>query len=309
MDTKGIGRVAGLVVVFWIICTYPEKSENGKFHTLWNTIYENFSFLPEYFLEADLMMFFNHKNGYFKEKYYLESNTRMEFVLVSFRDIVHSVWFFEFQTGMGQTPGNIVFDPMDINFGIVPVLEYRLPMLNIQCGLNHHCFHEIDKKDYPTIYWNKLFVGAGSSNMRLKNYWQNLATEDGWTYQNRFSWFCQWGYYLRKFFGIIRESTINGENVKLHDFAIDARYAFYRRRSWIVNVRGETQIGYWKSLPSQPADNGVYWRQNLAVENNFRLGKRGAMIFLTYTIDSFPLHHGLPRLSKDQLIQIGLRFY
>jgi hypothetical protein len=257
-------------------------------------------------------MFFLHKDGYddyFKKRYYLEANTNIEFVFVSYKKFIYSVWDIELQTGMGQTPGNVVFDPKDINFGIVPALEFRFPTVYLQGGLNHHCFHEIDRKDFKTVYWNKLFIAAGSKNMRLYDFWSQLNAEDGWTYANRVSWYATWGYYLRRFFGIVEEGTMNGENYKIHEAAVDVRFAFYQRKSWTLDLRGTTNIGYWRSLPGDLKDNGVFWRNDFSLENNFRRGKQGGMIFITYTLDNLPKYQGFPRFSKDRLLLIGVRFF
>ena len=232
--------------------------EASPSESFWEVIYRNFDFLPEYHIEADIEMFFLHKNSYFKTRYYLENNTHINFVFLSFRELVYSVWYFELQTGMGQTPGNVVFDPMDINFGIIPTIEVRTPVMRFQTGLNHHCFHEIDRKDFPTIYWNKLFLAVGSDNMNLYDFWHTLIQEDSWNYKNRFSWYVNWGYYLKKFFGLVRETTINGENWYVHDVTLDARFAFYRRKSWIFSTRGNTMLGYWKNQPGERDTHGIY---------------------------------------------------
>ena len=153
-----------LVLLAFVSVLYiPGQLNAFALDSLFDYIYRDFDFLPQYHLTTDIFMFFNHKDSVFRQRYYLESNTDLELELLSFRDIVYSVWCFEFQTGMGKTPGNVVFDPMDINFGIVPAFEFRLPLFNMQAGLNHHCYHEIDRKDFPTVYLNKLFVAAGSN--------------------------------------------------------------------------------------------------------------------------------------------------
>ncbi len=300
------------IILFF--CTFflivpARTSEASKLDSLFTYIYKNFEFLPEYHMEADIFMFALHKNSFFKERYFLENNTNLDFVFISFRDLVYSVWCFEFQTGMGQTPGNVVFDPMDINYGIVPAFEFRLPSLNLQFGLNHHCFHEIDRNDFETVYWNKFFLSAGSKNMRLFDYWYALTKSDGWTQSNRVSWHLSWGYYLRKFFGAVSETSINGQNKYLHDAKIDIRYAFYRRRSWIINVHGTATIGYYKNLAGQPREDGAYYRYDQSLEANFRKGKRGGMFFITHTLDDLPKYQGFPRFSKDKLVQIGVRFF
>jgi len=287
----------------------PGQANAFALDSLFDYIYRDFDFLPQYHLTTDIFMFFNHKDSVFRQRYYLETNTNLELELLAFRDIVYSVWCFEFQTGMGQTPGNVVFDPMDINFGIVPAFEVRLQPLNIQAGLNHHCYHEIDRKDFPTVYLNKLFVAAGSKNMRLSDYFALLNQKDGWTVRNRISWYAAWSYYMRKFFGLVSETSINGINKNLLDVTIDARYAFYQRRSWILNLHAITAIGYWKSLQSEPQDDGAYWRLDLGLESNFRRGGKGGMIFLNVTLDDLPKYQGYPRFSKDRLLQLGVRFF
>ncbi len=300
-----------LILFFCIFCILlPARNcQAFRIDSLFTYIYKNFDFLPEYHLEADIFMFALHKNAFFKERYYLESNTNLDLVFISFRDLIYSVWCFEFQTGMGQTPGNVVFDPMDINYGIVPAFEFRISPMILQFGLNHHCFHEIDRNEFKTVYWNKFFLSAGSKNMRLFDYWYALTKKEGWTQTNRVSWRLSWGYYLRKFFGAVSETTINGENKYVQDARIDLRYAFYRRRSWIVNARGMATIGYYKNPAGQPEDDGAYWRFDQSLEANFRKGKRGGLFFLTYTLDDLPRYQGYPRFSKDRLLQIGIRFF
>jgi hypothetical protein len=267
-------------------------------------IYSTFNFLPDYRMDADLQTFFFHKNAYMKERLYLEANTNIEFVLVSFKDLISSVWKFEFQTGMGQTPGNVVFDPMDINYGIVPTIEYKTPYALFQAGLEHHCFHEIDRTDLATIYWNKLYVASGSLNYRFYDQWSRLVDEANWSQKDRISWYFRYGYFVKEFFGIIDSNKINGNNDYDQEGWANVRYTVFRRHSWIVNATGLTKIGLYGG-----AAHHVYWRQDFGAESEFRRGKRGIMLFANYTLDDLPLNQGVPRFSKDRLLQVGVRFF
>ncbi len=299
-----------LLFLFLLFLLSPTQRGNAfTFDSLFAYIYNTFEFLPEYHIDADIFTFMLHKNDFFEERYFLESNSNLEFSFISFKKFVYSVWRFEFQTGMGRTPGDVVFDPVDINYGLVPIFEFRFPSLIFQCGLNHHCFHEIDRHEFETIYWNKPFIVFGSKNMRLIDHRTQLLQEGSWTLENKISWSFTWGYYLRKFFGIVGEHTVNGVNKYVHDAVIDVRYAFYQRRSWIVNAHGKTTIGYYKNLKGRPPENGAYWRHDVSLESNFRQGKRGGMLFITYTLDDLPKYQGYPRFSKDKLLQLGVRFF
>lgn len=297
-------------ILFFLLFTnlIQNVNANGKF-TDW--VYENFEFLPEYHIEVDLQTFFFHKTGYFHNKYLLENNTNLDLVFLSFRNVFYSVWYFEFQNGMGRKgKGNVLFDPAEINYGLVPIFELRIKNLYYHLGMNHHCFHEIDQKEQPVVYWNKMFAGIGSKNMRQEVYWQNLKKENGWSYRNRFSWYFTGNYYVKKFFGIVRETKINGHNRNSSDYTLEARWAFLRTRSWLINLRGNTCLGYWKSMYYEnPKINGNYWRQDFSVDLYLRKANRGGMLFLTYTLDDLPLTNGLPRFSKDNLLQLGIRFF
>jgi hypothetical protein len=149
--------------VLIVLCASFSRGESAEFKPsdVWRYFHSNFEYLPEYHFDFDLTTFFFHKSKYFKTRYFLENNTNLEFVLLSFRKNIYSILNVQFQNGMGQTPGNIVFDPMDINFGFSPILELRLKSVNVQIGIDHHCFHEIDKKDFATVYYNKPFLCVG----------------------------------------------------------------------------------------------------------------------------------------------------
>jgi hypothetical protein len=285
--------------------------------TLFNNFSSNFSFLPEYHLEADISVYFLQKYNsepifvqkYYTERYFVENNTKLEFIFLSFKDRLHSTWEFDLHTGMGKTPGNVVFDPKDINFGIIPAIEYRLHFANIQAGLDHRCFHEIDRKDFKTVYYNKLMFGATSPNMRQSDYRHNLQDLSTWTIDNRLSWSARCGLYMTDFFGLVSPGKLNGENTRIWDIRVDSRYAFYHRHSWIVNFRLNGTCGYDNDSTFISEHKGFFWVLEPGIESNFRRGKNGGMFFVTFIIDRLKHYEELPRFSRNGLLNFGVRFH
>jgi len=294
-----------VVLAGWMAAAASAASDTAD-GTLLHRFMDRFRFLPEYYLASDVSMFFFQKDLFFKERYFVEANTNLSFSLIVLGRL-YSIWDFAFQFGMGQTPGNVVFDPMDLNFEITPQWEYRFPAFNLQAGLEHRCFHEIDRKDFPTVYWNKVFIAAGSPNMRLKDYWTSLAKQSEWEFADRFCWHVRAGYFLRDFFGLVAPGKLNGQSDRRCEALADSRFAFYRRRSWIVNIRGQTLLGV--SRADGVDDAHLYWRQLTGLEAHFRPGLEGAMFFVDFILDDLPWYQGLPRFSKDRMVQAGFRFF
>ncbi len=279
--------------------------------TRWlDRLLDNVQFLPYHHMYIDLNMFLFHKNGFFRQSYFLENSTQFEFALLAIRRKLYSVWGFDLGVGMGKTPRDILFDPADVSFGIIPVIEYRTRNgLRVQGGVEHRCFHEIDRLEMPTVYWNKAFLALGSHNMRLGNYWHTLikAGPRSWTLRNRLSWYLRGGYFVKRFFGIIDENTLNGENDAILCGHADLRFAIYRRRSWVVCLRELLEVGSYRK---GAGDVGGYVIETLGIEAHFRRGIRAGMLFVDFTLDNHPYQvDGKHRFSRDQLMQIGVAFY
>jgi hypothetical protein len=297
-----------------------DENLHSKF---WNYLYSNYEFLPECHFDSELRNFYLYQSIYYKEHYFLENTTNIEFVMFSFKKTVLWVWDFTLINGMGQTPGNIVFDPIDIGYEITPMFEYRLPSVTFQLGLEHNCYHQIDRQDLPTVYYNNPVFAVGSKNMRLFDYWAALTEKKTWTFNDRFSWYCRSGYYLRGFFGLVAPSKLNGINPYVADLSGEMRYCFYGRRSWIFDVKSNSMIGYYTEIRGNPSEgvtgnptgDGIGWKQYLTLEANFRRGAKGGMLFATYGFDGLPLYPEMtgsdrvPRFSYDRLLQLGLKFF
>jgi hypothetical protein len=299
-----------LLAVFTVVpITVCRASEND----FWKTIYDRIDLLYDYHINVDLGFFGLQKNDDFYKRYLLENNTELQFVFASYKDIVRSVWTFNFCNGMGRQEGGILFDPQRIDYGLIPSIELgRLPVL-MRFGLDHHCFHQIDTFVVPTIYWNRLFLLTGSKNMQLNDYWRPLADTAAWHLRDRFSWNATGCYFLKGFFGLVDEGKINGQNDKVSEISLDARFAFYRRYSWILALRSQTTTGYWDNAEHLTATSMEYWREIVELDAFFRRGKQGALLFVNYTLDRMPVYRygteSFERLSRDRLLQVGVRFF
>jgi hypothetical protein len=269
----------------------------------------DFTLLPEYYLQTDIKTFLLHKNDYFRRQYLAEANLGLEFMLLSFRDLVYSTWDFDFDVGIGEVPGNIVFTVLDIMFSITPQIEVRLPHVDIATGLQHYCVHEVDRKDLSIVYWNNLYLAAGSKNRRINEFWSPLAADTGWTLRNRISWHARWGFFLKEFFGLVAPTKLDGMNPRTTDVRISSRFAFYRRRSWIVAVRACTMVGHYAEVTGLTDRSGIYWRQDLGIQSFFRRGRRGGALYVNFVLDHLPAVAGVSRFSKDRLLEIGVSFF
>ncbi len=300
--------------------TVSDSSSSVKkrslYNRMWDRLYanQNVKFLPSFHIATDISMFFLQKNDSMKSRYYIENVTAVDIEMIRIRRL-SSVWTLSFRDGMGRSPGNVVFDPKDVDFGIVPTIEFRPGNHLFQIGLDHHCFHEVDRQNFKTVYWNKGFIGAAKTNFRLGEYWKRLSNDSSWTLDKRLSWRIAGSYYIRDGFGLVDKKLVNGENRCRIDIEGDLRYAFAERRSWYFVGRAQGLFGIWNDQPEQGSDKGIYWRVNPSLEAFFRKGHAGGMIFCTYTLDDTPLYwnkygtESMRRFSRDRLLQIGIRFF
>lgn len=300
-----------IILLFVAACAYcrPLELLSARVDSLYEALVSNFEFLPEYYLKSDLSTFAFQKDTYFKQQYLAESNTGLEFVFLSFRKLLYSVWDVKFKIGLGDIPGNNVFSVLNIHFIITPTVELRLRSVNVIAGFEHQCVHEVDRKNYPVIYWNSPFLAFGSKNMRVNDYWIPLAAENGWTFHNRLAWYIGYLNYLKQGFGIVEPDKLNGSNSYVQEIRADSRYGIFKRKSWIITVHEQFRIGEYERLPGIVDNSGVYWREDIGVESYFCKGKRGAALWAKFIFDDVPKVRDLPVFSKDKLLEIGVSFF
>ncbi|MBN1756877.1 MAG: hypothetical protein JW863_01080 [Chitinispirillaceae bacterium] len=286
--------------------------------SLFEPVFSTFEFLPDYYLRFELSTFALHRDAFFKRQYLAEPHPDLEFRLLSFRDIVSSVWNVDFLFGLGEVPGNNVFTVLNVAFGIDPKFEIALPSMLVTTGLAHHCYHEIDKSYFPLVHNNWLHAGVSSTNVRLNDFFHDLHEDSLLHFGNRFCWLADIGWYLKEFFGLVGPDKLNGNSPLVADVRSTARYAFTRRRSWIFTLRGETTAGVFSRDEGYrvKAGGSLYWRQGAGIEAHFMRGNRGGCFYCMYYRDDLPVPPDAPeftlgnsRFSKNGLAQIGIIFF
>ena len=246
------------------------------------------SFLPETFFSAEMLDYFLQKNSTFENRYFLGLNLGINLSLFSIKDRYYQKLIYRQKSGFGKQGGAILLDPRDASFHADFYGEYRLNVFKIQAGLEHPCFHEIDRLENPTLYWNKLFLGLESNN--YVNHFKTTPSE----YVDRFNWRVTWGYFLRKF-GNIDESALFPANLPyIHELNMDCTYDAYTWRNLVVSLQSATMLGRM--------ENGMYWSQSFGGSVELRNRIASGALYFVYTLDDvyWPL-------SKDKLLEIGVR--
>ncbi|MDQ7798054.1 MAG: hypothetical protein RDU76_03800 [Candidatus Edwardsbacteria bacterium] len=286
-----------LSFVLLIIFIYPVCAESVPGLDLLERVLDRFQFMPEYHMVGDVMAFANHKDAEYRRRYFIETNSDLEFVFFSYRGLIYSDWFLYMKTGMGRQDGAVIFDPRDVRYGITPSLEIRLKKANLRAGLEHFCFHDIDRNDGVTEYWNKEFLEIFSNNFRLGEYRRRLIAEGSWDQGNRLSNSTKLGLYIKRAFGLLPEAVLGGGHNYRWELTQENRWAFFRSRDWLVNIKTLANANVRR-------DGHVLQTYVLGLEGHFRRGAGGSMLFMNYNIlDQLEVR------PKDKLLELGVRFY
>jgi hypothetical protein len=291
----------------------PSQASSNSLDSLYASFLRNFHIFPEYHAKVDLTTFAFHKDTYFKQQYLAEFNTGLELMMISFRQLLYSVWYVNSKIGLGDIPGNNVFSVLNIHFTISPTLEARFTNLILYAGYTHLCVHEVDRKNYPVIFYNAPSIGIGSPNMRVSEYWKVLTESANWTFKNKIGWRLTYLNFMKDGLGLADPGKLNGHNPYSHEIRTEGRYAVILRRSWIVTIHEQLRFGQYD--PTDEVDHGgLYWSQTLGTEIFFRKGIRGAAMYFNFILDDLPMVKSLtgqylPVFSKDKLLEIGLTFF
>ena len=278
-----------------------------------------------------------------KAWYYMGANSSIE---VDFFHYGNFSLYFQYAVnlGMGQSAGNVVFDPMFSSYGINPWIEYRFGDYIAQGGIDHYCFHEIDRLDLDVTLWNKPFLAIGSANKRNSKYKETVLRRktlkwngwgfDSWKIKDRFSWFVKFGYFAKTVMGMGAPFEVNYNNPKVWETETDLRFAIAEYKKTVFTVYTNTYFGYydheyhnreydgkqweynykfdqmWNGETGVTNDKGMYYSTKLGAEILLLQGKHGFTLFGNYTFDDLPMYtKGYKRFSKDGLIEFGFRFY
>jgi hypothetical protein len=253
---------------------------------------------PEYYFNETFLRFFNPKNDSFQNRYFLENSLALEAAFLS----LDRRWFFLFNVvvnfDMGRQAGAILLDPRETDMGFGPTFEYRQKQLIIQASLDHHCFHQIDREEWNTLYWNKLFICAASPNLREGAYREFLRRpgEAGW--DRRLSWQAGYGYFVHEFFGLLDTSALSWGNAYIHELVFSARWAFLRGPWHLLFATGQSRArvdraGRW------------LWTESLGCELAALKGDFGFSLFVNWIVAD----RSIKRENRDRLVEAGFRVY
>jgi hypothetical protein len=224
----------------------------------------------------------------------MEMSAHVGISLFSINERLHHKWEYHQWSGLGKQNGAILFDPRDASFMANVIQEYRFSFAKLQTGLEHPCFHQIDRKDSPTVYWNKLFIGVESN----RTYgFQNFDTINAENFYERFNWQIRWGYFLRNFGDINPDVLIARTLDYKHDLLLNCRYNFFSWRHLFMYIDGNTLLGSKK--------DGTYWSQTFGTELHYRNNRFTSVLFVKYTLDD----NVNIVLGKDRLLQVGFKLY
>lgn len=279
-----------LISIIFVLCISLNAAD------FWKTVKENVTLLPDVEFDSDLRFFAFQKDSMFYEKYLCEVNHNIEIFLMRIRKNNFLIFRSDQKANMGHSVSGLVFAPQEIAFSLTPFYEYRTKEVFFQAGLDHRCFHEIDRDKKPTIYWNMLFMGVGSKNYRMHSFNNLINESDSVNMLDRLSWYFVWGYYVREFGGLIEPRKIMSDIPDYeHELKLVYRYALLNWKKNILNLTGTTMLDLG-------GKRTVFW-QETGLEINGQFNRFGGSVFLNYIIDNGRFD------SKDNLLEIGVRLY
>ncbi len=258
----------------------------------------------DYTIDINAGWFGLQKDSFYVERRYAQSISRCELTLLSYKQF-HTVWWIQTHIGLGQTPGNVVFDVIDLDYSLCPTFEYRFTPAIVQTGIDHRCFHEVDRKILKVAYWNLVFLSIGSPSMRIGEFIETVKGSSGWNWRDRFSWRAQWGFFLKEFFGLVHQSKLNGMNERSHELSLSGRFAAFQKSDLLLALSGQSTLGR-QANGTEPA---TYWQQRLGAEFHYIGGRAGAMLYVSWYRDDMPVQEGKPRWSMDRLLEVGIRVF
>ncbi len=266
----------GLLIV---LLGFPIYSEPANFV---------FSFFPEANFDASIKSLLLQKNQVFKERYFIELGLGVDFALFSINDRLFHKWEYHQLTGMGRQDGVIIFDPRDASYHATAWFEYRLDNFDIQAGLEHPCYHEIDRHNKPPAYWNKIFAGIQSK--RPFHHPGNLNLQ---SFNDRLSWQARWGYFVGN--NPEKNNSICAESITYtNELTLAFNYTAYVWKNMAIMVSGQSLLGGMK--------DGAYWSQVFGASVELHRKKFTGDFFINYNLDDV-----MWMLSRDRLLEVGIR--
>lgn len=273
---------------------YFHKESNWK-----NKKLDNFSFLSDVSFSGDFGVFAFQKNRDFFERYCAENNMNGELYLIKFTRNLSWIFRGEVKGGYGNSKTGLLLDPYDVSFALIPQLEYKLKKFNISSGLDHRCFHFIDRDPpSPIVYWNRVFLSLSSFHKREYLYPFYLQQDTIWNnLYNRFIWSISTGYYLSEFFGLVDPIKLIPQSYLFYlwETELDMKYGVIKWKNITFLLKTNFIIGVKKKK------KGSYWSIENGAEILFDKKTFYPIIFIDYFRDGNIFN------SKDRLLRFGLR--
>ena len=255
-------------------------------------------FAPEHHFSEDLLEYFNYLHKDYSERYFLENKTFLEAAFFSIEDRFFCFGELEVNVGFGRQSGAILLDPREIDEGFGPMLEYRLPRYTLRCGLDHHCFHQIDRDEWNTLYWNKVFAGFGSTNLRDGEFKEYLRRNPSLKWQQRLSWQLDYGYFVHSFFGALDTNALSWGNAYIHEIATACRFAPFV-------YRGYAGVVLWNNKVRIDRAGRWLWTEEVRAEAMVIHGAYGLSVYYNWVF----LDQSIQRENRDRLMEAGIRIF
>jgi hypothetical protein len=262
-------------------------------------VQNTFALMPEASYDGDFRIFAFQKDVAFQEKYSCETNMNVDLALLRVKKRFFLMFRSEIKAGCGDSPLGMVFHPYDVSYGIIPTLEYRFKPFHISTGVDHRCFHVIDRKPKPgepVVYWNKFIISMNSPHRRAHPYVSEYIKPQTWDGISRFIWNFTWGYYITDFFGLIEPNKLMTRDYPRyrHDFQLTARYGLAQWKWGAATLTGSSMLG-------SKIGRETYWAQEIGAEVLFSLRPFDTSLFVNYIFDKGRFD------SKDRLLEYGIR--
>jgi hypothetical protein len=256
------------------------------------------AYAPEFGFDEHLIEYFHPKNDAFKERYFLKNSLALEAAFYSWNNRSFILGQVIVNFDMGRQSGAILLDPREVDMGFGPLFEYRRQSVLVQAGLDHHCFHQIDRGEWNTLYWNKLFMHIGSLNMRKNTYRQQLRRCDSLNWKRQLSWEGGYGFYLHEFFGLFDTNAVSWGNAYIHELSLSGCWTFFHSTAFaaFANVRNLVRIdrgGKW------------LWTEEIGCETMALKGDFGVSLFFNWIV----CDQSIERENRDRLVEIGARVF
>ncbi len=260
---------------------------------------------PEFHFDQDLHTFYLQKDSTFKNRYFIEWTSGAELAFVSINKKFFLFIDMTVTVGLGkwaQADKPILFDPREVDVGFGPKFEYRFSPVNVNFGLDHHCFHQIDsdptastaQQFQKVMYWNKLTLNVMSKQFRHEEFRHAIADSNKLTWKRRIGWQAGITYSLHDFFGM-DTSILSWNQPYLIDCIGQVRFAACRYKGWAAVFNATTGAYYERT-------NDMRWNQQMGVELLSTQGVFGLDLFVNWVV----LDQLAPRQNKDGLLAVGI---